>query len=114
MTHARLHVGTTGEEQATQWYRSAGYRVVARNWRCRNGELDLIVERAGELVFCEVKTRSSARFGSGLEAVTAVKARKVRQLAAAWMAAHPGGGRRVRFDVVGVTAGRVEVAEGSF
>jgi putative endonuclease len=114
VSYTRIELGARGEQLAARWYEQNGYAVVDRNWRCRNGEIDLIVARPGELVFCEVKTRASARFGTGLEAVHPAKARKVRQLAASWMAAHPGGGRRVRFDVVGVTAGAVEVVEGGF
>jgi putative endonuclease len=110
----RIELGARGEQLAARWYEQNGYVVVDRNWRCRNGEIDLIVARPGELVFCEVKTRASARFGTGLEAVVPAKARKVRQLAASWMASNPGGGRCVRFDVVGVTAGEVEVVEGGF
>jgi putative endonuclease len=114
MSQARIDLGSCGEQLATDWYQQRGYDIVDRNWRCRNGELDLVVARPGELVFCEVKTRSSARFGTGLEAVSRSKARKVRQLASAWMAANPGGGRTVRFDVVGVTAGELEVVQGGF
>ena len=115
MTASRLRLGRTGEQAAAYWYAHNGYRLVAQNWRCRNGEIDLIVEREGELVFAEVKTRASSRFGSGIEAVTQAKVRKVRQLAAVWLSANPGGdGRSVRFDVVGVTAGVVEVVEGCF
>jgi putative endonuclease len=95
-----------------------GYRIVARNWRCREGEIDLVVwSRRGDLVFCEVKTRSSARFGVPAEAVTPVKQRRLRVLAARFLAAHGSevaGRRSLRFDVAAVTAGRVEVIEAAF
>ena len=60
--------------------------MVARNWRCREGELDLVVARPGEIVFCEVKTRSSDRFGLPAEAVTPAKQRRLRGLAARYLA----------------------------
>jgi putative endonuclease len=93
--------------------------VVARNWRCREGELDLVVARDGELVFCEVKTRSSDRFGVPAEAVTFTKQRRLRTLAARFLADHPAasaGGRRrgIRFDVAAVMGGKVEVIEAAF
>jgi putative endonuclease len=69
------------------WYAARQYRVVARNWRCRAGELDLVVvDPAGTVVFCEVKTRSSGAYGSPFEAVTAAKLRRLRQLAGRFLA----------------------------
>jgi putative endonuclease len=96
-----------------------GYEVIARNWRCREGELDLVVSRDGELVFCEVKTRTSDRFGVPAEAVTFSKQRRLRVLAARFLAEHAGDGgaaRRggIRFDVAAVMGGRVEVIEAAF
>ncbi len=115
-----IRAGAEGEQQAAEWYAAQGYRVVARNWRCESGELDLVVARAGELIFCEVKTRSSSRYGTPAEAVTPAKQRRLRTLAASFLAAHgdtpglPGRGARVRFDVASVLAGRVEVIESAF
>jgi putative endonuclease len=79
-----------------------GFDEVARNWRCRLGELDLVVAREGLLVFCEVKTRGSAAFGGGYEAVTATKQRKVRHLAEAFLASSRGRPASIRFDVASV------------
>ena|SRR5918996_4287553 len=114
----RQHLGARGEALAADWYVAAGYDVVARNWRCREGELDLVVARPGEVVFCEVKTRASDRFGVPAEAVTAAKRRRLRALAARFLAEHPavsGSARgNVRFDVAAVTASRVEVIEAAF
>jgi putative endonuclease len=114
-------LGARGERLAAEWYATRGYQVVARNWRCRDGELDLVVARPGELVFCEVKTRSSDRFGVPAEAVTPAKQRRLRLLAARFLAAGAtgavagsGGGRRLRFDVVAVTGDRVEVIDAAF
>src|ERR687891_2210252 len=72
----RQHLGARGEALAADWYVAAGYDVVARNWRCREGELDLVVARPGEVVFCEVKTRASDRFGVPAEAGTGAKQRR--------------------------------------
>lgn len=118
----RRRLGERGERLAAAWYESRGYTVVARNWRCREGEIDLVVARPGELVFCEVKARSSDRFGTPAEAVTPAKQRRLRLLAARFLAGHDGGagapgrggGRQVRFDVAAVTGGRVEVIEAAF
>ncbi|MBV8236318.1 MAG: YraN family protein, partial [Acidimicrobiia bacterium] len=62
MTRARRALGASGEQAAADWYVTNGYEIVARNWRCRDGELDLIVRRGRTFVFCEVKTRTSTAF----------------------------------------------------
>jgi len=116
MTQGRRALGAQGEELAARWYQARGYRVVDRNWRCRDGELDVIVERDGTSVFCEVKTRSSAAFGTGLDAVTGVKQLRIRRLAAQWLrtrapAPRP---RQIRFDVAAVTGEVIQVVEGAF
>jgi putative endonuclease len=99
-------------------YLRRGFRIIARNWRCRLGELDLIVERDGLVVLCEVKARRGSRFGGGYEAVTALKQRKLRQLAEIFTAtAHVPYGN-VRFDVasvhVGAKGASVELFEDAF
>ena len=115
MTQARRTLGARGEAAVAQWYEDQGYTLVARNWRCRDGELDLIV-RAGRLfVFCEVKTRSSTLFGAPVEAVTREKQMRIRRLAARWLEdAAPMPAREIRFDVASVLDGAVEIIEGAF
>ena len=76
-----------GEAAVAEWYTANGYQVVETNWRCRQGELDLIVRKGRVLVFCEVKTRTSAAFGHPAEAVTPAKARRLRVLASRWLPA---------------------------
>ena len=119
MPDARRQLGAAGEALVAQWYERAGWQVVDRNWRVKAGELDLVVARGRTRAFCEVKTRSSALFGSPAEAVTVVKQLRLRRLAAAWLAAHAVHGVDVRFDVASVLvdrAGRatIEVIEGAF
>ena len=130
MAVGRRELGRAGEEAAAAWYEERGYRVLDRNWRCRDGELDLVLSGPAALVFCEVKTRSSLAFGAPAEAVTRTKQVRLRRLAAQWLAAHPGGGgggggsggsgrragggRDIRFDVACVMDGQVEVIEGAF
>ncbi|MGH9041633.1 MAG: YraN family protein [Acidimicrobiia bacterium] len=122
MTRARLELGASGEELAAGWYTAAGYQVLARNWRCREGELDLIASRGGVAVFCEVKTRRGDRFGLPAEAVTPAKQRRLRRLALLWLAERPAGAPRfpdLRFDVASVVARpgadpTVEVIEAAF
>lgn len=94
--------GQTGEDAAAALYGGLGFSILARNWRCRLGELDLVAERDDLVVFCEVKTRAGMTFGGGFEAVTAGKQRRVRQLAELFMAARGISPDRVRFDVASV------------
>jgi len=110
----RRRLGARGEQLAADWYTARGYEVVARNWRCREGEIDLVVRRRGELVFCEVKTRTTDRFGTPAEAVTPQKQRRLRTLAVRFLAEHGGGAGELRFDVAAVTGGHVEVIEAAF
>lgn len=116
MTRARIRLGSFGEDRAAAWYRREGYEVLDRNWRCREGELDLVCRRGGTLVFSEVKTRSSLAFGHPAEAVTPAKQRKVRQVARLWMAERDDQWRpaEIRFDVVAVLPGTLDVLEAAF
>lgn len=107
-------LGAFGEDRAVEWYESNGYVVVARNWRGTSGEIDIIAHKAGVLVISEVKTRSSDRFGVPAEAITPAKQRRLRRLAAEYMTAAKPGRCDVRFDVVSVLAGQVEVIEAAF
>ncbi|MFP5283011.1 MAG: YraN family protein [Actinomycetes bacterium] len=102
----RKTIGQRGEDLAAAELERQGLRVVARNWRCRTGEIDIIaVEHVGDrrtVVFCEVKCRTGLGFGDPLESITYAKRQKLRQLAAEWLAVsrvHPDG---VRIDAIGV------------
>lgn len=113
MDRSRVALGEWGETRVARHYEAAGYRVLDRNWRVRGGELDLVLARGDEIVFCEVKTRSSDRFGRGVEAVGRRKQQFLRRTAVSWLDAHARRGR-VRFDVAAVTGRRIEVVEGAF
>jgi putative endonuclease len=109
-------VGRFGEQTAARHLEAAGLRILDRNWRLASGELrgelDLVAREGDALVVVEVKTRSGTGYGSPAEAVTGDKARRIRRLAVAWLAAHPGQGHAsIRFDVVSVVraAGGVTV-----
>ena len=115
MTDARRALGADGEAAVARWYEKRGYEVVARNWRCRDGELDLVVRQARTFVFCEVKSRTSTAFGAPVEAVTRDKQARLRRLAARWLEdAAPMRPAQIRFDVASVLAGDIEVVEGAF
>ena len=114
----RSERGRAGEDAAQRMYEGRGYVVVARNWRCALGELDLVLLRRGVLVFCEVKARSGPAFGGGYEAVSWSKRRKIRSLAEAYIQQHGFAHADARFDVASVWLSRgrpdVEVFEDAF
>ena len=114
MTAARQALGIAGEDAAAAWYEANGYEVLARNWRCREGELDLIVRRNRLIVFCEVKTRATNAFGSPAEAVNHIKRQRLRVLASKWITDSPIRPREIRFDVAAVVGTTVEIIEGAF
>lgn len=88
--------------------------MLARNWRCADGEVDLIVARPGEVVFCEVKARRTAGFGGPEGAVDWRKQRRLRRLAARWLAEQHPGAVAVRFDVASVVGAKVHVIVAAF
>jgi putative endonuclease len=114
VTTARRALGGSGESAAAAWYEAHGYEVVDRNWRVREGELDLVLRRGRTVVFCEVKARSTAAYGLPAEAVTVAKQRRVRALARQWLSTTGARPAVVRFDVAAVLAGQVEVIEDAF
>jgi putative endonuclease len=96
-------VGRFGEERAVAHLRAHGHEILDRNWRCAEGELDIVARERDVLVFCEVKTRSGRAFGDPAEAVDRDKLRRIRRLALRWLAGHQFNGyRELRFDVVAV------------
>ncbi len=102
MTQAKDAVGAYGERVAVAHLVAQGMVVLDRNWRTPSGEIDIVLRDGSDVVFCEVKTRRGDRFGVPAEAVGATKVRRLRRLAAQWLAASGVRPARVRFDVVSV------------
>ena len=98
----RIGTGRTGEDLAVCYLKNQGYTIVERNYRMRIGEIDIIARDGECLVFVEVKTRRSSRFGSPFDAVDFRKQQQVSRVALAFMTRHRCGDVPVRFDVVGV------------
>ena len=97
-----IELGAHGERIAAAYLTRAGLRVLDTNWRCKEGELDIVAREGPALVFCEVKTRRGLGFGHPVEAVTPAKQHRLRLLARRWLASHDEHAPDLRFDVVGV------------
>jgi putative endonuclease len=114
----RKSLGDKGEDLAALALKKQGYKVLERNYRTPLGEIDLIARHGGELVFIEVKTRTSARFGMGQEAVHYGKQARLRKLADYYLKQKRLGEVAVRFDVVGILwqegEPQIEVIQGAF
>jgi putative endonuclease len=102
MPDDRHDLGAAGEKAAERFLRKKRYVIVARNYRCKAGEVDLVALDRGTVVFVEVKTRRQPGFGDPLEAVDVRKQRQVVRVARHFIAEHRLHDRDARFDVVGV------------
>ncbi len=100
----RRLLGARGEELAARHLEKLGCRILDRGWRTKTGEIDLVAEDGGEIVFVEVKTRTDSAFGPPEEAVTFAKRRKLRNTAAAYLARHRLRDRPYRIDVIAITS----------
>ena len=100
--HPKDMLGRRGEQLAAEFLQQAGFRVLDRNYRCAEGEVDIVAADHRTLVACEVKTRSSVRYGTPIEAVDTRKLRRLRRLAVRWAASHGVIFDSLRVDVVGV------------
>lgn len=98
----RQEVGRLGEAIAADLLQSKGFEVLDRNWRCADGELDIVVRSADTVAAVEVKTRRSVSFGSPEESVGRAKAARLRRLLAAWLAENPQQIDEIRIDVVAI------------
>lgn len=102
MTQYNRAVGAHGENLAARHLERCGWTILARNWRCAVGEIDIVAtDPDGALAVVEVRTRRSPRSGSGAESITAAKLARLRRLSAAWLREHPHPGD-VRVDVVSI------------
>jgi putative endonuclease len=99
-------LGRHGEELAAAFLQNDGYTILDRNWRCSQGEIDIVAFDGVETAFVEVKTRSGLAFGHPLEAITVQKLARLRRLAAAWCETHPGNHDRIRIDAIAVVTSR--------
>ena len=104
MTRAKDAVGAYGERVAVRYLIDQGMVLLDRNWRCRSGELDAVLREGDTVVFAEIKTRRSGRFGTPAEAVVRAKVHRLRHLATLWLAQSNARPPKVRFDVVSVLA----------
>lgn len=106
MSGVKQRRGARGEDWAEQVLSEAGMFVIDRNWRCREGEIDLIaideVDGESTLVFCEVKYRTGTGFGTPLEAITADKVRRLRRAVARWLTERQVTTPRIRLDAIGL------------
>jgi putative endonuclease len=107
---AKDELGRLGEQLAADFLEQSELRILDRNWRCPEGEIDIVALERRALVICEVKTRSSARYGTPLEAVSVRKRVRLRKLAVGWVQAHGVFYEDIRIDVIGV----LQVAPGEF
>lgn len=121
MTKDRLDFGKRGEKAAASFLKKKGYRILKKNFRTALGEIDLIAEHKGVLVFIEVKSRTGKAFGNPSMAVTPAKQNKIAQTARSFLVKYNINGREIRFDVVSVLSVkedpdslRVEVLEDAF
>ncbi|WP_327044489.1 YraN family protein [Microbispora sp. NBC_01189] len=97
---AKDQLGRHGEQLAVTYLTARGMRVLDRNWRCADGEIDIVARDGNALVVVEVKTRSGRSHGTAFEAVTGEKLLRLRALAGRWLAAHAERFDTIRVDVI--------------
>jgi putative endonuclease len=107
-------LGAEAEARAAQFLQRKGYRVVDRNWTCRGGEIDLVCDDGGTLVFVEVRARHDDRHGTPLESVIDLKRRRLIRAAELYLVEKELYDRACRFDVVAITGATVEHVEDAF
>ena len=106
--------GREGEKKAEKFLRKKGYTIIAKNYRTPVGEIDIIAQKNEVLVFIEVKNRSSSKFGTGAEAVTAKKQNKIIRSAQLYMKKYCEGEANCRFDVISIDAKHIRHIENAF
>ena len=105
MTNARHSLGKRGEQYAAQYLTDRGYAIRTRNWRCPVGEIDLVAEKEGALIFVEVRTRRGDRLGTPEESITPAKRARLIAAAQTYLAEQGQADRDWRIDVVAIEIG---------
>lgn len=100
MEQHNQRLGRAGEQVAAQYLASIGHQILVKNWRTTYGELDLISVHAGQLIAVEVKTRTSEKYGTAFEAISATKYRRIQRLILGWAVANHWHLEQVRVDVL--------------
>lgn len=100
-------IGTDGENLAAQYLKKHGYKILERNFTCHFGEIDIIAQKNGMIVFVEVKSRATDAFGQPIEAVNYYKRQTIVKCANRWLYVHKCTGVPVRFDVVDILQGEI-------
>ncbi len=115
MQNSKQLLGATGEEIAVDYLVSQGYVVFDRNWRSKSGEIDIIASEKfnsqDELIFIEVKTRSSRDYGDPIEAITATKYLRMYRLALEWLSENSASREAWRLDVISIVISRAQEIE---
>lgn len=114
MTGRNREEGISGEETAIKTLKKHGYRIVERNYRSRLGEIDVIAEEGGCLVFVEVKKRNNVLFGDALCSIDGTKKRHLVRSALFYLKTHDCAGKGIRFDVVGIDGERIKLVKNAF
>lgn len=107
-------IGVQGENRAVEYLKKKGYKIIERNFHCHFGEIDIIAMNQGYVVFIEVKSRNSVAFGLPREAVTLSKQKTIIACANYWLSSNIMVGKPVRFDVVEILDGKVDVIKDAF
>ena len=102
MTSRAARVGADGEDLVATYLKKSGATIVARNWRIKEGEIDLVARKNGILIFVEVKSRTSERYGHPLESISGEKAHRLQRLALAWISMNDQWGADYRIDCAAV------------
>jgi putative endonuclease len=114
MTMQRQNLGKSGEDRAARELERRGYAILARRYRTRHGEIDIVADDRGTVVFVEVKARERGDCGSAADAVTVYKQRRLTSMAVDYLARHRLADRPCRFDVVAIDGAAVTVYAAAF
>ena len=106
--------GNKAEDQAADYLKGKGYKILARNYLCPQGEVDIIAQKGSTIVFVEVKQRSSKAFGGAVAAVTKTKQQKVGAAAVRYLQLNKPAYTALMFDIIAITEGKLEHIQNAF